>query len=188
MMPTVTKNLIIINVLVFFGTFVAQRYGIDLTNYLGLHFFLASDFNPAQLITYMFMHGGFSHIFFNMFAVFMFGSILEQTWGPKRFSVLLYPLRHRCRAYSGRSAVYPVCDGTEPLRTSKHRYGNHPHGRISEYDDYRRCFRSGLRHFAGIRYVVSRQPPVRLPATLPYQSEILCYRICRNRIMGGTSR
>lgn len=84
-MPTVTKNLIIINVLVFFGTLVAQRYGIDLTNYLGLHFFLASDFNPAQLITYMFMHGGFSHIFFNMFAVFMFGPILEQTWGSKRF-------------------------------------------------------------------------------------------------------
>ena len=79
MMPTVTKNLIIINVLVFFGTIVAQRYGLDLTNYLGLHFFLASDFNPAQLITYMFMHGGFSHIFFNMFAVFMFGPILEQT-------------------------------------------------------------------------------------------------------------
>lgn len=87
-MPTVTKNLIIINVLMFFGTLVAQRYGVNLDNYLGLHFFLASDFNPVQLITYMFMHGGFSHIFFNMFAVFMFGPILEQTWGPKRF--LLY--------------------------------------------------------------------------------------------------
>lgn len=85
MVPTITKNLIIINVLMFFGTFVAQRYGIDLMNYLGLHFFLASDFNPAQLITYMFMHGGFSHIFFNMFAVFMFGSVLERTWGPQRF-------------------------------------------------------------------------------------------------------
>ena len=85
MMPTVTKNLIIINVLVFFGTIVAQRYGLDLTNYLGLHFFLASDFNPAQLITYMFMHGGFTHLFFNMFAVWMFGRILEQVWGPKRF-------------------------------------------------------------------------------------------------------
>ncbi len=77
MMPTVTKNLIIINVLVFFGTIVAQRYGLDLTNYLGLHFFLASDFNPAQLITYMFMHGGFSHIFFNMFARYFYGAILE---------------------------------------------------------------------------------------------------------------
>lgn len=84
-MPTVTKNLIIINVLLFFGTFVAQRYGINLADYLGLHFFLAGDFNPAQLITYMFMHGGFSHIFFNMFALFMFGRILEQVWGPKRF-------------------------------------------------------------------------------------------------------
>ena len=65
-MPTVTKNLIIINVLMFFGTFVAQRYGVDLTNYLGLHFFLASDFNPAQLITYMFMHAGILHILFNI--------------------------------------------------------------------------------------------------------------------------
>lgn len=87
-MPAITKNLIIINVLVFFGTFVAQRYGIDLNDYLGLHFFLASDFNPAQLVTYMFMHGGFSHIFFNMFALFMFGPILERTWGAKKF--LLY--------------------------------------------------------------------------------------------------
>ena len=68
-MPTVTKNLIIINVLVFFGTLVAQRYGIDLTNYLGLHFFLASDFNPAQLITYMFMHGG-SATFFSICLLF----------------------------------------------------------------------------------------------------------------------
>ena len=84
-MPTVTKNLIIINVLLYFGTVVALRYGIDLKDYLGLHFFLASEFNPAQLITYMFMHGSFSHIFFNMFAVFMFGRVLEQTWGPRRF-------------------------------------------------------------------------------------------------------
>ena len=68
--PTVTKNLLIINVLMFLGTVVAQSYGIDLNQYLGLHFFLAGDFNAAQLITYMFMHGGFTHLFFNMFAVF----------------------------------------------------------------------------------------------------------------------
>mgnify|MGYP000626948253 FL=1 len=83
--PTVTKNLLIINVLMFLGTIVAQSYGIDLAQYLGLHFFLAEDFNAAQLITYMFMHAGFAHIFFNMFAVWMFGRILEQVWGPKRF-------------------------------------------------------------------------------------------------------
>ena len=84
-MPTVTKNLLIINVLCFFGYVVAKRYGIDLNDMLGLHFFLASDFSPAQLITYMFMHANFQHIFFNMFAVWMFGRTLENVWGPKRF-------------------------------------------------------------------------------------------------------
>lgn len=61
--PTVTKNLLIINVLVFLATIVAQSYGLDLARYLGLHFFLADNFNIAQLITYMFMHGGFTHLF-----------------------------------------------------------------------------------------------------------------------------
>lgn len=84
-MPTVTKNLLIINVLCFLGAMVARRYGVDLNDMLGLHFFLASDFNPAQLITYMFMHANFQHIFFNMFAVWMFGRILENVWGGKRF-------------------------------------------------------------------------------------------------------
>ena len=84
-MPTVTKNLLIINVLCFLGAMVARRYGVDLNDMLGLHFFLASDFNPAQLITYMFIHANFQHIFFNMFAVWMFGRTLEMVWGPKRF-------------------------------------------------------------------------------------------------------
>ena len=83
--PVVTKNLLIINVLCFFGSIVGERYGIDVNNLLGLHFFLAPDFNPAQLITYMFMHANFQHIFFNMFAVWMFGRVLEQVWGPRRF-------------------------------------------------------------------------------------------------------
>ena len=64
---------------------VAKRYGIDVENLLGLHFFLASDFNLSQLISYMVMHANFQHIFFNMFAVWMFGRVLEQVWGPKRF-------------------------------------------------------------------------------------------------------
>ncbi len=84
-LPIVTKNLLIINVLCFLGMFVARKYGVDIENLLGLHFFLASDFNLGQLITYMFMHANFSHIFFNMFAVWMFGRVLEQVWGPKRF-------------------------------------------------------------------------------------------------------
>ncbi len=83
--PVVTKNILIINVLCFFGSVVAAKYGIDLNDLLGLHFFLASDFNPAQLITYMFMHAGFQHIFFKMFAVWMFGRTLEYELGSQRF-------------------------------------------------------------------------------------------------------
>jgi len=84
-MPPVTKNLIIINVLFFLGAAVATKYGFELSDYLGLHYFMSENFNPAQLISYMFMHAGFTHLFFNMFAVWMFGRILEQIWGPKRF-------------------------------------------------------------------------------------------------------
>ena len=83
--PPVVKNILIINVLVYFGMIVAARYGIDLDKWLALHFVLADDFNAAQLFTYMFMHANFSHIFFNMFAVWMFGRILENVWGGKRF-------------------------------------------------------------------------------------------------------
>ena len=75
-LPAVTKNLLIINVLCFFGNIVARRYGIDLNDLLGLHFFMASDFKLYQLVTYMFMHADFQHIFFNMFAVWMFGRTL----------------------------------------------------------------------------------------------------------------
>ena len=84
-LPPVTKNLLIINVLFFFGAIVGRRYGVDLNDMLGLHFFLASDFKLFQLVTYMFMHGDFQHIFFNMFAVWMFGRTLEMVFGSKRF-------------------------------------------------------------------------------------------------------
>ena len=73
--PTVTKNLLIINVLCFFGGVVAMKYGINLNDLLGLHFFMASDFNPAQLITYMFMHAGVLHLLFNMLWLYWFGQL-----------------------------------------------------------------------------------------------------------------
>lgn len=83
--PTITKNLLIVNVVVFLATYLFRNMGVDLNNVLGLHFFLAPDFHIYQLFTYMFAHGGFSHIFFNMFALWMFGCIVERTWGPKKF-------------------------------------------------------------------------------------------------------
>lgn len=83
--PTITKNLLIVNVVVFLATYLFRTMGVDLNNVLGLHFFLAPDFHIYQLFTYMFAHGGFSHIFFNMFALWMFGCIVERTWGAKKF-------------------------------------------------------------------------------------------------------
>ena len=88
--PPVTKNLIIINALLFLATTAAPRFGWDLYKYLGLHYVSATDFNPAQFVTYMFMHGNFTHVLFNMFAVFMFGSVLEQVWGPKRYLIFYF--------------------------------------------------------------------------------------------------
>ena len=90
-LPVVVKNLLIINGIMFLADVVLARFGIDLSNILGLHFFMASDFHVHQLFTYMFMHGNFSHLFFNMFALWMFGNTLENIWGPKRF-LLFYIL------------------------------------------------------------------------------------------------
>lgn len=85
-MPPITKNLIIINVLFFLAQqILGMRYDLDLNDILGLHFFLASDFQVYQLVSYMFMHGNFQHILFNMLAVWMFGRVIETMWGPKRF-------------------------------------------------------------------------------------------------------
>ena len=84
-MPTMTKNLLIVNILAYVATMVFQLRGIDLTSLLGLHFFLASDFHIYQFLTYMFLHGGFTHILFNMFALWMFGSVIERVWGPRKF-------------------------------------------------------------------------------------------------------
>ena len=84
--PVVTKNLVAMNILMFVASFVAsEKFGVDLKDYLGLHFFMSENFMPHQLFTYMFMHGSLSHIFFNMYALFMFGRTLEYVWGAKRF-------------------------------------------------------------------------------------------------------
>lgn len=86
-LPIAVKNLLIINCL-FFLAKVALGTRIDLDALLGLHYFASTDFHVWQFVTYMFMHGDFGHLFFNMFALWMFGSTVENVWGTKRF--LLY--------------------------------------------------------------------------------------------------
>ena len=84
--PPVVKNLLIINVLFFAATIIFKNTGIaDLQNILGVYYFDSSLFRVWQLLTYMFMHVNFMHLFSNMFALFMFGGMLEKRWGAKRF-------------------------------------------------------------------------------------------------------
>lgn len=85
--PLVVKNLIIINVLFMIATWVMQSMGVDLVEMFGMHNPASDKFRLHQVFTYMFMHGGLTHIFFNMFALYMFGRVLESVWGPKRFLI-----------------------------------------------------------------------------------------------------
>lgn len=84
--PTVTKNLLLINVVVFLATLVLSSQ-FDLAEFGKLHFFLAPDFHLYQLITYQFLHADLTHIFFNMFALWMFGCVIERVWGPQRYLI-----------------------------------------------------------------------------------------------------
>lgn len=87
-LPPVVKNLILVNVVMLAATFMASSvFNLDLVRVLGLHFPKSDLFRPYQIVTHMFMHGGITHIFFNMFALFMFGRVLETVWGPKRFFI-----------------------------------------------------------------------------------------------------
>ena len=91
MLPPVVKNLLIINVIFFLATMgLGQAFNIDLNDVLGMHYFGSHLFRPYQLVTYMFMHGGFAHIFFNMFALWMFGNVLENVWGQKKFLIYYF--------------------------------------------------------------------------------------------------
>ena len=83
--PPITKNLLIINLIAFLATKVLLLHGFDLSDIGGLHFFMANDFHLYQLITYLFLHANFMHILSNMFGLWMFGCVIENVWGPKKF-------------------------------------------------------------------------------------------------------
>lgn len=85
--PPVVKNLLIINILFFVATWLFQQRGISLDNMLAVYYFDSPKFRWWQPISYMFMHGGIAHIFFNMFALYSFGSLLESRWGAKKFII-----------------------------------------------------------------------------------------------------
>jgi membrane associated rhomboid family serine protease len=87
-LPPVVKNIIMINVLMLLASWATQSvFGFDLNDKLGLYFPKSEHFMPLQIVTHMFMHGGIWHLFFNMYALYIFGQVLENVWGPKRFFI-----------------------------------------------------------------------------------------------------
>ena len=86
-LPPVTKNLLIINVIIYLFMVLAPRAGASVEQYGALYYLTSDQFRPWQLVTYMFIHANFMHIFFNMFSLWMFGVIVERTLGSQKFLV-----------------------------------------------------------------------------------------------------
>ena len=86
----VVLNLIIINALVFLVQFMFDGTDEKITREIALFPYQTTYFKPYQLVTHMFAHGGFFHLFFNMFVLWMFGTMLERAWGPKRFFIFYF--------------------------------------------------------------------------------------------------
>ena len=82
--PVVTKNLLLVNIIAFVATWILQLRGLDLNELLGLHFFMAADFQVWQLLTYMFLNSGFTHILVNMFELWMFVVVIENVMGTMK--------------------------------------------------------------------------------------------------------
>ncbi|PZP39089.1 MAG: DUF1751 domain-containing protein, partial [Pseudopedobacter saltans] len=90
-LPLAIKNLLIINVLVLMAQlYLSEGTSAMLDKNFALHYWVSPLFRPWQLVTYLFMHGGWTHLFGNMFALWMFVSILENRWGTKRFLIFYF--------------------------------------------------------------------------------------------------
>lgn len=90
-LPPVVKNLLIINGLCFLAHVVLEsRFNYSLNELLGLYYPTSTYFKPVQFLTHVFMHGSFMHLFFNMFSLWMFGSVLENYWGPKKLFIYYF--------------------------------------------------------------------------------------------------
>lgn len=86
--PPIVKNLLLINIVAYIADIAFESFlGISLSSICRLYYIGSANFSPYQIITYMFMHGSFTHLFFNMFALWMFGRIMEQVWGGRRFLI-----------------------------------------------------------------------------------------------------
>ena len=86
-LPQVTKNILLLNIMFYAVTYILEMQGINLVRTLGVYNALSPLFAPFQIVTHFFMHGGFFHIFFNMWLFVMLGGYLEKIWGEQRFFI-----------------------------------------------------------------------------------------------------
>jgi len=115
--PTITKNLLIINVIFFVATFLFESRGIDLKQMLGMHYPSSQYFQPYQIFTHFFMHADLMHILFNMVGLVIMGSHLERMWGEKKYlffyivtalgAALLYALIQGVEVYNLTGEFFP---------------------------------------------------------------------------------
>lgn len=121
LIPPVIKNLVIINVLIFLAqSTLGNAFNEKLINLFALHDVRSPLFRPHQLITYLFLHGGWDHVLYNMFALWMFGSILENYWGAKRF-LIFYVICGLGAAVAHLAVLYPEMT---PYFNDLHQYSN----------------------------------------------------------------
>ncbi len=87
---SVVFNITIVNLIFLALGFIAPQFGIDIYSLLGLHYFFSPLFKPVQLVSYMFIHADFGHLFYNTISLLLFGSLLERVWGPQRFLLFFF--------------------------------------------------------------------------------------------------
>lgn len=116
--PTVTRNLLIINILMFVLTFFFQAQGIELRAILASHYVSSPLFEPYQIVSHFFMHEDILHILFNMLGVVMLGGFLERLWGPKRYFIFYISCALGAFALYNGIGVYQMIESKNALKSS----------------------------------------------------------------------
>ena len=202
-LPPVVKNIILINVLMLLVDFAAKSvFGVDLTMVLGLYFPKSEQFMPLQIVTHMFMHGGFWHIFFNMYALYIFGQVLENVWGPKRFfiyyiicglgaaltheTVIAFQYAHLAQGLDPDSLQTVLNEGTALFR-ERQLFTDPDMQKLQLTSEYAnsRSFRCYIRCIACFRGSFPKHPAYAAFPSYPDQGKILCSDIWRHRALYG---
>ena len=174
-MPIVIKNIIIVSTFMLILTTINREFMLE---HFALFFPTSHFFKPWQVITHMFMHGNFTHLLFNMYALWMFGSVLEQLWGPKKF--LLYFFVTGLGAAALHMGVQWIS-----ISSLAHKIAANGPDTMAALNRYRmmvnvpgRRFGGSLRNPSGLRHVVSQQRAPHYSYPHCSESKIFCHHIC----------